>query len=432
MTSSSLEIELQKHLRQLYTLHRKGIRLGLETTFELCAAVGNPERNLKCIHIAGTNGKGSVAATLAQILLESGLRVGLYTSPHLIEFSERIQINGQPIETATLLPLVKRLYPIMEKVMETRADLTFFEATTALAFMAFAEAQVDVVILETGLGGRLDSTNVIDPLCSVITTISRDHEVMLGNTLPLIAGEKAGIIKPQRPVFAYDAVPDVWKVFEDRAAKLNTSLERVPAGVGKPAREKWMQDIEIRGEIYSTHLLGEHQWQNLALAVRCAEFLAEQGYPVTKASMQQGTRATRWPGRFQVIRESPLFVLDGAHNEDGLQNALATWRNQTGHKPERIVFGVMRDKQLESMVAQLEENTGEVWLLPVRSPKGMTPEQLLPYFKKLTPRVCTSVADVVSEVQAGNKTTLLAGSLYLVGETLAFLAGKPHQLDLNG
>jgi len=425
---------LEDSLGYLYHLHMMGVRLGLENTLALSEAMGNPHTKLKFIHIAGTNGKGSVAASLSSILQKAGVRTGLYTSPHLVKFSERIRIQEQNLPDETLRKLLGRLCPEIDRLRSLGYGITFFEATTILALLAFHEANVGIVVLETGLGGRLDATNIVDPQLSLITSISYDHEAILGNTLPAIAGEKAGIIKPGKPVLSVEASEEIQSVFQKKADEVSAPLEFVEAAHLLGLVEGTLfQRIRFRGREYRTPLLGQHQLQNVALAIRASEVLAGQGWGITPDHVYRGIEETRWPGRFEVISQNPWFILDGAHNEDGLRNALAAWKSLTGTYPGRIIFGVLKDKQLDLMISQLEETGSEIWLVPVASPKSTSPDELASRFQKIRPRIWPSAqAALEASHPIPARGILLIGSLYLVGEILSRLRQQHHELALNG
>ena len=331
----------------------------LTNTYRLCEALGNPQERLKSIHIAGTNGKGSTAHMLSAVLQEAGYKTGLYTSPHLLDFRERIRVSGAMVPQEWVVGFVTRYRSLIEAIQPS-----FFEVTVAMAFAYFAEMQVDVAVVETGLGGRLDSTNVIVPLLSVITNISYDHTAMLGNTLPEIAGEKAGIIKQGIPVVIGERQPEIAHVFE-----------RVAAGKGSPlvfASDEWHVEHQARtgpylqlnvssnrtatAIDYALDLVGSYQGRNLPGVLCAVDELRRQGFVIDEAGVVRALshvqELTGLMGRWQTLGVDPLVVCDTGHNADGWREVLANIR-ATPHRELHIVIGVMRDKDLGHMLPML-------------------------------------------------------------------------------
>ncbi|RZK92526.1 MAG: bifunctional folylpolyglutamate synthase/dihydrofolate synthase, partial [Hymenobacter sp.] len=311
-----------------------GFKKGLGNTEALAAALGHPETQFKSVHVAGTNGKGSSSHLLAAVLQSAGYKVGLYTSPHLREFTERIRVNGQEVAPAFLVKWVEQYQPLFAEI-----EPSFFEMCVALAFTYFAIKQVDIAVVEVGLGGRLDSTNIITPLVSLITNISYDHQAMLGNTLPEIAGEKAGIIKPGRPVVVSQTQPEVAPVFEAKAQQEESALrfadtryEARLAGTPAPAGEAAVQLLDVwrDGQPWLTNvelgLLGDYQRLNLPGVLATLDELRAQGFNIPESALRQGlrdvTRLTGLRGRWSIIGRQPLVVADTGHNEAGLQLVL--------------------------------------------------------------------------------------------------------------
>jgi dihydrofolate synthase/folylpolyglutamate synthase len=300
----------------LYGLERFGMVFGLENITLLLRALGDPHRDLKVIHVGGTNGKGSVSAMMASILQEEGHRVGLYTSPHLVSFTERIQINGAEIPWEEVVKLTELLRKRVEEE-DIPQRFTFFDFTTALALYYFFLREVEVAILEVGLGGRLDSTNVVHPLITVITNVSRDHLQILGEGIEDIAGEKAGIVKHGTPLISGAAQPEVIRILEQECEKKEAPLrllgrdfwgERIASGALNFQGSTWrLADIRLG-------LAGSFQIENATVALGALEALEETGYRVEKESIYQGLAKVRWPGRLELLPTSPQILLDGAHN----------------------------------------------------------------------------------------------------------------------
>jgi dihydrofolate synthase/folylpolyglutamate synthase len=346
--------------------------------------LGNPHQSYPVIHVAGTKGKGSVCAMCASALQAAGYKVGLYTSPHLQDYAERIQLDGQPIPHADLVELVDELRPALDQ----RQQLTTFEITTALAFLYFAQQGASAVVAEVGLGGRLDATNVVNPLVSVITSISYDHTQVLGNTLEEIAVEKAGIIKPGIPVVISPQKEAARLVFERIAAErgaplvevgrdyqfspIMTSLERQSLAVwpvqGKAAGEQVKLTIP---------LLGAHQLENAATAYAALETVQGSGLRLPKSAIQQGFAAVDWPGRFEVLRSDPPLVIDSAHNRDSalrLRQALETYFPR---QRAVLIFGASEDKDIAGMLEELSPVVSQVIFTRSYHPRAVEPEKLL-------------------------------------------------------
>ncbi len=307
---------------------------------EFCALLGNPQERFLSIHIAGTNGKGSTSAFLDSILCAAGYRVGRYTSPHLRDFCERIHIDGAPVPKSWVTDFVGRYW---DTIIERR--YSYFEVATALAFAAFARAKVELAVVEVGLGGRFDATNIIEPIASVITRIARDHEHVLGHTAREIAFEKAGIIKTDTPVVIGPMVAEaevrIREIADERSAPVWTSNELL-AGL-EP-------DHELR-----TPLSGAHQVSNLAIAIAAARLIGAQGIPISPQSIRRGVAAARWPARFQIEPGKPTIVYDAGHNPDGAHAIVATWKREFRTRRGICIFNARPDKNHVEIVAILSE-----------------------------------------------------------------------------
>jgi len=391
-------VNYSETIEYLFGIRLFGQKLGLETMHELLRQLGNPERNLRFIHIAGTNGKGSVAAMCSSVLTTAGYRTGLYTSPHLVSLCERFQIDGQPIAEADVVRLVEKLRPILETQHPRPA--TFFEAVTLLALEYFREQKVDIVVWETGLGGRLDATNVITPLVSVITNIAFDHMQYLGETLEQIAGEKAGIIKSGIPVVtAANGV--ALDVIQQTCGKLKAPLTVVTTGKNR------------------TPLLGRHQALNCAVAEAA---LQASGLKIAGEQMCDGLARTHWPGRFQIVRREPVVILDGAHNAAGATTLVETLRDQFDSKRIALVLGVLRDKNYDKMCRILAPLADRIACTYVNSERSNEPNRLAELCRQANPRAQVEVfQDVIAAYHAAcihAEIVVITGSLFLVGEAM--------------
>ncbi|MBX7158321.1 MAG: bifunctional folylpolyglutamate synthase/dihydrofolate synthase [Verrucomicrobiae bacterium] len=411
-------------LKELFARKQLGVKLGLETMHALAREIGNPEKDLNFIHIAGTNGKGSTAAMLAAILQKAGYKVGLFTSPHLISFGERIQINRVPLSEEKIMELYEALQPALFEV-EANASLhtpTFFEITTALALLAFREAQVDWVIWETGLGGRLDSTNIVQPKFSILTAISFDHTQWLGTTLSQIATEKAGIIKKKVPVICAPQVEEVKQVIQQRAEEQEALCFFVnQKNIFLESETCEGQQFSYRSTSYSLSLLGSHQRQNAAVVLEMVCQLRESGVNISEEAVVNGLKTVTWPARFQFLQKDPLAILDGAHNEAGIEGLVQQYRSLFGEAKINLIFGVLADKNIDAMVNQLLPIIKKVALVAPMSSRALKP---------VIAASCFAVKDcdtaIFSNFQQAwlrfqGEPVLITGSLYLAGEVLGCL-----------
>ncbi len=392
-------------LAWLFATQRFGIKLGLENTRGLFAALGVPAPNERIIHIAGTNGKGSVCAMLDAICRAAGYRTALFTSPHLITFRERIQVNGELISKEEV---ARGLTNIRKLVAAWDPHPTFFEITTALALDHFRKSAADIVILETGLGGRLDSTNATQPIVSVLTPIDYDHQKWLGYTLTEIAGEKAGIIKEKIPVVSAAQPEEAAAVVRTRAAECQAPLKFV----SQPFEQ------------FPVALTGPHQKQNAALAVAA---LGAAGIVVEPADLEHGLATVRWPARFQ--RWDERTVIDGAHNPAGARVLAQTWQEVFGHQHATVIFATLDDKDVAGLCAALGPIIRRVLLPAIRSARALAPETIRLTIKEHSPAISSiplpSFAEAWKVAQSYHDPILITGSLHFAGEALAHLRGEP-------
>lgn len=393
----------------LYGLRLFGAKLGLENTLRLTALTGNPQDKLRFIHVAGTNGKGSTCAMLEGIYREEGLRVGLFTSPHLVSFRERIQVNRELIPEADVVRLVGELQ-LPLATFEVVNHPTFFEVVTVMALRYFAEQKCDLVIWETGLGGRLDATNIVTPLASVITNIGLDHQQWLGDTVAQIAAEKAGIIKPGVPVITATDSPEALAVIETTAKRLGSNLVRVPAA-----------ETVVAGH-------GDYQQLNAALALAVVETLRAQ-IAVSDEQIRTGLVQAHWPGRLQIIPQpgGRTLLLDGAHNLSGAEALVAALRNRFPDTRPTFILGVLGDKEWQPMGRLIASVAARVLTVPVASERTATAAELAEVCGQELPLATTACGSLpeAMEKSAGDPFVVITGSLYLVGEALELLGLGP-------
>jgi dihydrofolate synthase/folylpolyglutamate synthase len=443
----SLDRSYNGTIEYLYGLQKHGIKFGLENSVALMAALGDPHRSFRSVHVAGTNGKGSTSAYIASMLRAAGLRVGLYTSPHLISFTERIQINNEPVSEQRVVELAQRVRDAWERLSAGRGsaiDPTFFEVTTAMAFLHFAEEQIDIAVIETGMGGRLDATNVVTPLMSVITTIDIEHKEFLGDTLAKIAAEKAGIIKQRVPIVTGLLKAEAFGVIERTAAATDAPL--FPLGkrffVGNVIEEDGVR-FDFRGASFYPELhvrmLGRHQAENAGLAVAAIEHLRDAGIDVNETAVRKGLAETAWPGRLEMVSRRPDILLDGAHNPasaEVLAAALRTLSNR--YRSVMLVIGVLADKDIAGVIRPLVRAATTVIATAARYNRALGAQQLAEELRKHHAHV--SSAETVEEAlrtavgrAAPDDLIVVAGSLFVVGEARAlFVNAAGLQAGLAG
>ncbi len=343
----------------------RSMSLGLSRISELLEKLGNPQNSLRFVHVAGTNGKGSTSAFIAQIMQEAGYRVGLFTSPYLITFEERIQINGEVISLDDLTQITLEVRNVAEDMAEHPTE---FELMTAVAFLYFAVKKCDIVVAEVGLGGRLDSTNIISRVeVSVITPIALDHCAVLGNTIAQIAQEKAGIIKPNIPVVSAPQTKEAKTVLEKATCNNNTSIVFVDGeikGDNSSFSYKTFEKITIS-------LLGRYQRGNAALALEVAMCLQKRGWNISTKALYRGLAHTKWPGRFEVINKRPLIVVDGSHNEQGVKALTETLLYRYPNRPIVFVVGILEDKEHEKMLEHLLAQASGFVAIPVSNQRAL-------------------------------------------------------------
>jgi dihydrofolate synthase/folylpolyglutamate synthase len=409
-------------LNWLYSLEGRGEIYKLERMDQALALLGNPHLKLRAVHIAGTKGKGSVAAMLDACLRAAGLRCGLYTKPHLVNLTERTRIDGAEMRAAMMLDYIERLREIYERA---GLALTFFEFTVALMFLYFAEAGVDLAVIETGLGGRLDSTNVVQPLLSVITPIGFDHMDRLGYTIRAIAGEKGGIIKQATPVVIGARDPEARLTLTSIAAQRQSAAFMIDREFSyrshAPAHRFDYGGLGLELDNIETALAGAFQHENGAIALAALELLRGQGWPITEDAIRRGMAEVSWPGRFDRVWERPLVILDCAHNELAVEALLQTIDLELGPTVRpRLVFGCLEDKQWQRMAEMLGPRMQSVIVTQAKPKRPLAPEKLLPLFARWAPsRIVHEPLDAINEVMAQSApddVVLVTGSVYLVGE----------------
>lgn len=423
-------MDYRETLDYLYGLEKFGMVFGLDNVLWILSLLGNPQDSFRSVHVAGTNGKGSVVSMVATTLKEGGYRTGTYTSPHLISFTERIAVNEEPIAEKEVVRLTRIIKARIDEENRQK-HFTFFDFTTALAFEYFKEQGADVAVVEVGLGGRLDSTNVIQPLVSVITNVEFDHQEFLGNTIEEIAREKAGVIKDGVPVVtgAKGAALDVVRKAASGRADLYVLGEHFSfAKKGEQVMDYTTASAVGLGRSFdalSIALKGDHQLINASLALCTLEILASRGFTLEEKTIRRGLSATQWPGRLEVIPETPvrpMILLDGAHNPDGARSLATFLRTHFQDKRKILVFGVMKDKDFKEMLSELTGAVDEVVLTKPEIARAALPADVAVYAPDAM--LTGSVRDGLNEAFGRahkEDMIIIAGSFYTVGEAKRLL-----------
>ena len=424
-------------LEYLYGLQTFGMKLGLRNIRALLRFCHNPHKQFRSVHVAGTNGKGSTSAMIAAVLQSAGYRTGLYTSPHLVKFNERIRINGEMISDADLIRYAGLFRP---KIDELKA--TFFEATTAIAFKYFADKKVDIAIIETGLGGRLDATNVLQPEVSVITSIAKDHTQQLGRSLRKIASEKGGIIKRGKAcvvgTLSRNALLELRKIAKQRHSRLITTDKVRTTRVAEEEHGFQIADIRTENAYYEDlriPLLGKYQLRNSTVAITALEWLQTKGISVTMPAIRRGfehvQHLTGLRGRFEILQGRPLIILDVGHNPEAVSATVDSLRG-IEYRKLLLVFGVMKDKDYRSMMRILAALKPAVFAVQPGTERALSAAIIADIFRKLNCHAhsCGGVAEGIGDAlrtQKKNDLLLVCGSHYVVGEALGVFHSRAYR-----
>jgi dihydrofolate synthase/folylpolyglutamate synthase len=408
---------IEQALTKLFALHTFGMKLGLENIKIFLEHIGNPQNQIRTIHVAGSNGKGSTAAFLASILQELGNKVGLYTSPHFVNYNERIKINSLEIPDDYVAGFISQYYEYIEE-----KKLTFFEVTTAIAFKYFMENKVDLAVIETGLGGRLDATNVLTPMASVITSISLEHTQILGDTIYKITNEKAGIIKPDIPVFTGQLPPESMKIIEDICQKENCKFYKLSDYIikRKDSIELYTEEIEL--DDFTMPMRGGYQKYNAALAgLVVSKTFNTDDFVHIERGIKNVIKNTGLLGRYEFYNMEPDIIFDSAHNPDGVRNFLSEFRKDLkSYKKKVLLFGVMKDKAIKEMLAELHKYFDEVRITDIAYERAAKTEDLIKLANEMEIKVIIE-SDAVEFIKSfkkndGDDCLVVLGSMYLLGE----------------
>ena len=427
-------------LDYIYDLTKYGIKLGLENIKYLLYLLGNPHKKLKIIHVAGTNGKGSTASLISSILKSDGYKVGLYTSPHLVDFTERIKINQKPISRKKVSELLERIKPLIEKVSQTPpyGHPTFFEVITSLAFFYFYEEKVDFLVLEVGLGGRLDATNVTEPLVSVITHVDYDHMDKLGDSLEKIAREKGGIIKPGGIVISskqYDEVyKEIKKIADDKNSLIYSTGKEINYKVVKSDIQGVIFDLKGIYHHYKnlhTPLLGRHQADNATTAIAAVEALKMKGTDISQKAIRDGLEKVKWTGRLEIVRNNPTIILDGAHNPNGAKIMHQALEEIFSYRYLTLVLAIFADKDYKKMIEVLAPGADLIIATKAENPRAASPQAIskeaAKYINENKIIAIENIPQAINYALSNSKEDALiciTGSLYTVGEAKKYFKTK--------
>ena len=412
---------INETLDYIHSVCWKGMMPGLERVTELLDKMGNPQKDLKFIHIAGTNGKGSTAAMTASILGQAGYCTALYTSPFIYQFGERMQVNGEMISDEDLIAITEYIKPLADTMAETPTE---FELITCIAFEFFKRRKCDIVVLEVGLGGLLDATNVIStPEVAVITNIGLDHTDILGNTLEEIAFNKAGIIKENGHAVIYRGTPGVEKVFEDTCREKNTKLKKANFDGLKLKSHDLFEQVFDCGDYEDIHLplLGDHQLHNAAVVLAVAETLQEIGWKITRENIYDGIRDVSWPGRFDIVCRDPLFIIDGGHNPQCLEALVKNIQDYLAGRRVIALTGVLADKDYGDMYKPVMPYIEQFVCVTPPNPRRLMAEELAQHLQNVGAKAtaCETIPEGVQkaiQLAGSDGVVLCFGSLYTIGD----------------
>ena len=417
----------------LYSLQKFGIKFGLSSTSNLLEKLGNPHIGRRYIHIGGTNGKGSVSAFIAEILHKAGFKVGLYTSPHLVSFTERFRINNKKISHNDVIHFLN----IILQAINTNDLPTYFETTTAMALLYFADKNTDIDIIEVGMGGTLDATNIIFPMISIITNVGMDHTEYLGNTIEKIAADKAGIIKPNIPIITGAHNKKALSVLEKKASEISAPLTRI----GKDVRYRMIRNsFNYYGKLFRLNniklgLHGDFQAKNAAIAFAAIESLREYGLQIEENHLRSGAKDTIWPGRFHMIKKDGYtFLLDGAHNFPAINELRNSLQKKFPTQKLILILGIMKDKDIKSIIKAIVPIAKYVYYTSPKYERSAKPEQLATEAANLCipGEISCSIEDAIYKAKKMSEKSdliVITGSFFTIGEAISLLDPDTYSID---
>ncbi len=432
----------EQSLNYIHSAYKFGVKAGLENISKLTELLGNPQNKYKIIHVAGTNGKGSTSNMIHDVLVASGYKVGLFISPYLQEFTERIQINKEHISKESLAKITANVKEKVDIMLDMGHNHPAeFEIVTAIGFKYFEEQNVDFVVLEVGLGGRFDATNVIkNPLLSVITSISLDHTQYLGETLEEIAFEKAGIIKENNKVIIYPQAKNITDVIINQAKSKNAQyyltdkkdIEIIHSNIEGQTLSYLDKSIFNLDEFH-INFLGEYQTYNCLTALKVLEILKEAGFAISSESVKKGLSTCKFAGRFEIISKKPIVIIDGGHNIDGVIQFVKTVKHFFGNKKITLFFGTLKDKNPDTSISYLREIADEIYTLTPNNPRAMKSDELAELISEMHPDIkvlsLKNTNDILSIIDNSQSDRIFAcmGSLYMVGDVRSLILNRQSQ-----
>ncbi|MGR9049183.1 bifunctional folylpolyglutamate synthase/dihydrofolate synthase [Halobacillus faecis] len=430
-------MEYEEAIAWIHSREKFKVKPGLKRMEWMMERLGHPEKKFRSVHIAGTNGKGSTLSFLRHILQQQGMSVGTFTSPYIERFNERISVDGQAIEDEVLAELVIRIRPLSEELRQTPlGEPTEFEIITAMAMLYFSEAALDIVLMETGLGGRFDSTNILTPVLSLITNIGHDHMNVLGSTIAEIAEEKAGIIKPEIPVVTGVKQQEAIKVITKKAQSCHSKVFRlyddfdVTHQSSSHEGESFVfSNGTFHSETFVSQMKGPHQVENASLAIQSAEVLSSLGIQMDRSLYEKGIASTRWPARFEIVKDKPLTIIDGAHNEEGTSALVETVKRHYSGKKIILVYSALEDKPVKKMLKHLETVVDTAYMTTFDFPRALKGHELAEY-SGITKTFAVedykqAIRKASSNVGEGD-VLLITGSLYFISQVREYFEIKEN------
>ncbi|WP_202410037.1 bifunctional folylpolyglutamate synthase/dihydrofolate synthase [Halobacillus litoralis] len=430
-------MEYEKAMDWIHSREKFKVKPGLKRMEWMMKRLGHPEKKFRSVHIAGTNGKGSTLSFLRHILQQQGMSVGTFTSPYIERFNERISVDGQPIHDEVLAELVIRIKPLSEELRQTTlGEPTEFEIITAMAMLYFSEAALDLVLIETGLGGRYDSTNILTPVLSLITNIGHDHMNVLGSTIGEIAEEKAGIIKPEIPVVTGVKQEEAVKVVTQKARschsrvfRLGHDFEAIHQSSNDEGESFVFSNATFHSETYVSQMKGPHQVENAALAIQSAEVLRSLGVRIDRSLYGKGIASTRWPARFEKVKDAPLTIIDGAHNEEGTSALVETVKRHHVGKKIVLVYSALEDKPVKKMLKQLQSVVDTAYMTTFDFPRALKGRELAEYSEITETKAVEDYVQAIREASSNvgeDGVLLITGSLYFISKVRKYFESKEN------
>jgi dihydrofolate synthase/folylpolyglutamate synthase len=429
-------------IKWINSFQKFGIKLDLDRIKYIIKELGNPQNNYKIIHVAGSNGKGSVCNYLSSILSESGYKVGKYTSPHLQTINERIEINNKKISNNDFANITKTIKQIVDKMILKKGEPTYFELLTSISLQYFKEKKIDYAIIEVGLGGKYDATNIVNPIISIITNISLEHQNILGKKITEIAEQKAGIIKEKIPVFTAaknNSLKIIKQIAKDKKSNIyvinNSNYKRLKVDI---KNQKFQIKGLLKEYIVETKILGKYQGENISLAIKSSEYLQQKDTNITEMSIIKGIKNSDNPGRMEIIKKEPLLLLDGAHNSKGIKLLIDTIKNDFKYNRLIIILAILKDKNIKTMIPPIIHQSDLIITTQSKNNRALDANQLEKIIKKNNKKIIVKTINKIEEAikysfstAKKNDLICITGSLYTVAEARDYLKKYKSNIDLS-